>query len=493
VTVLLGLVSTVYFFSWWGEGGRVASPVLAILLVFAALFHWSQLLSSWVIYLAAGRRSAPVAVGPVPDTVDVFVTAYREPPELIERTLRAALAMRGPHRTWLLDDADDPRLQGLAERLGAGYLAREGNADAKAGNLNAALARTDGEIVVTFDADHAPREDFLERTLHRFADPEVGFVQVMLTFENERESWFARAAAESTADFFNPTSIGMDGLGSATLIGSNALFRRSALSSIGGYRPGLAEDLATSIGLHAAGWKSVYVAEPLAPGLAPAGARSWCIQQLKWGRGVFEVMLCDYFRLWPRLRWGQRFAYGVRTTYYWIGLVTVVHMGFTAAVLLGGRSVARVDMGQYLLRLLPLMLAAFSIRLAALHVWRHRDVAVRTQLRALMLVHSSWPLYLQAWLMAVVRLPLGFRLTPKSDQPRDLPLAWIGAQALGVAILAVAAALGWDGAYPLVTIFAATQALPGVECLRQIARATAARQAGATPAMVVGEPSTARR
>ena len=491
--VALGLLTTVYFFSWWGDGGRVTSPLLALLLVCAALYHWSQLLSSWVIYLAAGRRRRTDGCGPLPATVDVFVTAYREPIEMLERTLRAAVAMRGAHRTWLLDDGDELRLRALAQRVGAGYLTRHGNADAKAGNLNAALQRSEGEIVVVFDADHAPCEDFLERTLHRFADPQVGFVQVMLSFANRGAGWFSRAAADSSSDFFNPTSIGMDALGSATLIGTNALIRRRALESIGGYRPGLAEDLATSMALHAEGWESVYVAEPLAPGLAPGGARAWAVQQLKWARGVFEVMLCDYFRLWPRLRWGQRFAYGVRTTYYWIGMVSLLHIIFTAAVLLGGERVARVDLTQYLIHLLPLTLSAFGIRLAALRVWRHHSVPVTAQWKALVLVHSSWPLYAWAWVMALIRVPLGFRLTPKSTVPRETPWAWTAAQVGGVLLLAAAAVVGRDGAYPILALFAAIQAWPAVECLRQILRERWRRPAASPAPLTLGEASAAER
>ncbi|NIM61665.1 MAG: glycosyltransferase, partial [Acidobacteria bacterium] len=95
-----------------------------------------------------------------------------------------------------------------------------GSRDAKAGNINAALRETDADVIVVFDVDHVPEPQFLERSLGYFEDPEIGFVQVMLTFSNGRTSWFARAAGESCFDFFNPTSMGMDRLGSATLIGS---------------------------------------------------------------------------------------------------------------------------------------------------------------------------------------------------------------------------------------------------------------------------------
>jgi cellulose synthase (UDP-forming) len=217
-------------------------------------------------------------------TVDVFVTACGEDPHLIERCLNAACHIDGEHRAWLLDDGADPRLAQMAERLGAGYLTRPDRKDAKAGNINAALVRTTGDVVVIFDIDHVPVPGFLEQTLLFFENPRVGFVQVMLTFSNAQESWVARAAIESSRDFYSATSVGADGVRGATLVGSNALIRRKALESIGGYQPGLAEDLATSMALHAAKWGSVYLRRPLAPGLAPPDLAAWFTQQLKWSR-----------------------------------------------------------------------------------------------------------------------------------------------------------------------------------------------------------------
>jgi hypothetical protein len=51
----------------------------------------------------------------------------------------------------------------------------------------------------------------------------------------------------------------------------------------GGYRPGLAEDLETSLALHARGWKSAYVCEPLAPGM-DKGSRLTHVKTGGWGQ-----------------------------------------------------------------------------------------------------------------------------------------------------------------------------------------------------------------
>jgi cellulose synthase (UDP-forming) len=47
-----------------------------------------------------------------------------------------------PHQTWVLDDGRSNALRDACIDEGVGYLRREGREHAKAGNINAALART---------------------------------------------------------------------------------------------------------------------------------------------------------------------------------------------------------------------------------------------------------------------------------------------------------------------------------------------------------------
>ncbi len=434
ILMLGGLGALLYYYSWWRSPGRIVTPWLALLLAGAAVYTLAQLIASWSLYFAARRRGAP----PPPDiglTVDVFVTACGEPVWLVERSLTAALAIRGQHRTWLLDDADDPELEALAERLGAGYLTREGGEGRKAGNVNAALERTDGDAILIFDVDHVPTPEYLERTLGYLGDPNVGFVQGMLTFYNGEQGFIARAATESSFDYYNPTCMGSDRVGSASLVGTNALIRRKALESIGGYRPGLAEDLATSIALHAASWRSVYVAEPLAPGLSPADATSWFTQQLKWSRGVFELLLTDYPRYFGRLTWGQRLSYLVRMTYYWLGPVVAVHVVFLLALLFGGSGVAKIDFQEYLIHIAPAAVCVLLIRQIAIRFWRHPSVSPSFLWRPWILVPATWPVYTLGWMMALLRMPLSFRATGKTPTAREFPLGWLLPQLVTSALL----------------------------------------------------------
>ena len=434
LSILGGFIALGYYFYWWYAFGGLHSIWYVLLLLAAALYSAVQLVSSWILYWVARQPTSPP---PADDllSIDVFISTYHEPVEMVQRTLQAACALRMEHRTWLLDDGADPALIAIAESCGAGYLTRSDSTDAKAGNLNTALSRTSGDIIAIFDVDHVPCTEFLEQTIGYFSDPQVGFVQVMLTFSNIGDTWVARAAADTSLDYYNPTSLGASEVGGTTLMGSNALIRRKALESIGGYKPGLAEDLATSLALHADGWQSEYVAEPLAPGLAPPDLAAWFTQQLKWSRGVFELLLTVYPRVFSRLTWGQRLSYAVRMTKYWIGPAVAFHLFATIAILIFEDFETRARFHAYLYHLMPLVVFDVIIRHLALRLYSHEEMPKNSLIRAVTLVYATWPIYLVAWIMAVLRLPLGFRSTPKSVSGNLNPL-WLVPQILAIGLLA---------------------------------------------------------
>lgn len=435
-----GITALVFYISWWVSAlnaGQFPKFIYILGLIAALLYTGTQFLGPWIIYMAAcwHKNEQPEPLVEMP-SVDVFIPIYKESYAIVERTLRGASKMRGEHRTWLLDDAPKfdehgiNHMQDLALQLGVEYLPhmeRQGN---KPGNINHALQQTDGDIVVIFDVDHTPEANFLEEALPHFSDPQIGFVQVMLSFRNANDSWVARSAADASLDFYNPTSLGLDALGSATKMGTNILMRRTAIGSLGGYQYGLADDLSTSLALHANGWKSAYVAEPLAPGLIPNDLVSWFTQQLKWARGVFEIQLAEYPKLFSRLTLQEKLSYGVRVTYYWAGPIISLHLAATLFCLFFGTSSLRMAFQNYLLHLIPLGLSGIFIRRYATKRWLHPKVSGSGDLiGATSLVYATWPIYSAAWLMALLRRPLPFILTPK-EKSGVLKLIWLLPQIL---------------------------------------------------------------
>src|SRR5689334_20264451 len=85
-------------------------------------------------------------------TVDIFIPTYNESVEIVRRTVIGARAIDYPCKTvYVLDDGRRPAIRIMAESLGAMYMSRPDNLHAKAGNLNHAVERTDGELIAIFD------------------------------------------------------------------------------------------------------------------------------------------------------------------------------------------------------------------------------------------------------------------------------------------------------------------------------------------------------
>ena len=144
---------------------NAVSVVFAWILLLTEVLGAVELICFFWFYLAEDRHPVQNKAGASLPAVDVMVTTYGEPAALLERTLRACLDMRyeGTFRVWLLDDASRPEMKELAERLQVGYLFRHKHENAKAGNLNSALRKTKAPLIAVFDADMAPRPEFLEK------------------------------------------------------------------------------------------------------------------------------------------------------------------------------------------------------------------------------------------------------------------------------------------------------------------------------------------
>jgi cellulose synthase (UDP-forming) len=301
--------------------------------------------TGWRNRLKAGAR---------PPTIDVFITVYGEAPELVRRTIRAARDMELRHQTWVLDDGNDDRLREICHEERVGYLRRTGNDHAKAGNVNAALARTTGEYVVIFDADHVPEPNFLVDVLPHFQDRAVAFVQSPQYYVN-RVNLVARGSAEAQRIFYELVCPGKNRFNAAFCVGTNVMFRRDALDDIGGISTGSnSEDIWTSLRLHRNGWKSIYVPQVLACGLAPQDVPSYLKQQLRWASGGFEVLLRG--RLFKRksgLTLDQRLQYLFTGTHYLLSIAMLSFMLLPAIYLLFGLSPIRADGWTWALHYVP--------------------------------------------------------------------------------------------------------------------------------------------
>jgi cellulose synthase (UDP-forming) len=235
VLVVLNLVLGAYYLGWrYLYSINWADWPLALALIAAETYSYVDACLFGLAMLRLRVRGEPPPS--LPDaTVDVFITCYNEPVELVRKTVRAAVAIHHPHRTYVLDDGSSAEMQAMAEAEGAGYVVRSldwhgRQRHAKAGNLNNALLQTQGEYILILDADQIPSPEILDRTLGYFREERVAFVQTPQWFYNVPPSDPLGCQAPL---FYGPIQQGKDGWNAAFFCGSNAVLRREALMRMG--------------------------------------------------------------------------------------------------------------------------------------------------------------------------------------------------------------------------------------------------------------------
>jgi cellulose synthase (UDP-forming) len=420
----LGAVSLLRLADWWFRAEHVGQPVLFAALSLAFWYGMSRVVLGWINYAAITRP--PDRVAPPGLSVAIFTTSSPgEPLGMFEKTLAACARIRYPHRTYLLDDTRDPRFREVALRHGAIWLELVGIPGAKAGKINRALELTAEEYILVLDPDHLPFSEILDRVLGHFSEPTVGFVQVAQAYYNQGRSFTARGAAEQTYAFYGPGQMGLQGHGAAVAIGANCTFRRSALTGIGGHGVGLAEDLVTAIRLHAAGWRSVYLPEIVSRGLVPEDLGSFYKQQLKWSRGVYEVVFAELPRLFGKLRWRQRLSYLAIGTYYGFGITMPIFLVFPYLYLWAGVQPAAMRFGEFLGYAAPVGVLGVAMYLFVQR-WLADPGAERgTHWRGLMLKLACWPVYFLGTVLAIVRAEIPYIPTAKQAvRGRFFRLGW---------------------------------------------------------------------
>ena len=243
----------------------------------------------------ADKYSKAVIQGTYTPSVDILIPTYNEPDFILKRTVMGCQALDYDRKKiYLLDDTRRSEIKKLAQELGCNYLVRPDNSHAKAGNLNHAIARTNGELIVVFDADFVPTRNFLTRTIGFFQNPKIALVQTPQSFYNSdpiaRNLGLEDTLTSEEEVFYRQTQPIKDGAGSVVCAGTSFVTRRSALQEIGCFvTDSLSEDYFTGIGLSAQGYELVYLDEKLSAGLAAESISAHIDQRLRWVRGTLQA------------------------------------------------------------------------------------------------------------------------------------------------------------------------------------------------------------
>lgn len=234
-------------------------------------------------------------------SVDVFICTCGEDPMVVENTIVHAMFLDYPSdriNVHVLDDRDSPEIHQAALRWGANYISRPNRGwMKKAGNLHFGYAQTDGDLILVLDADFAVRPDFLHHTLPYFDDDKLGILQTPQYFRVSDDNWVERGAAAQQEQFYRVGMRARDTHGGAICVGTNAVYRRSALDERGGMALlEHSEDIFTGMKVIDAGYRVDYLPLPLAAGSAPDSAAALASQQYRWARGNFALAGTPLFK-----------------------------------------------------------------------------------------------------------------------------------------------------------------------------------------------------
>lgn len=380
------------------------------------------------------ERDAALWLGTREILVDVFVTVYGEDLDTVRRTVGAAVAMRGAHRTWVLDDGRSDAVRDVAAELDAWYVRRLSANGAKAGNVNHALSIAKGELFAIFDADFVPDPDFLLETVPFFVDENVAFVQTPQAYGN-LHTVMARGAAYMQTVFYRFVQRGRNRFNASFCVGTNVIFRRSAIDDIGGiHTDSKSEDVWTALALHERGWRSVYIPDVLAVGDAPETIEAYSKQQLRWATGGFEILL-THNPLSPRRRLtgDQRIQYLVTATFYLTGICPLL-------LLLVPPLEIFFDLRPMNLAITPLTWALYYLGFYAVQILLAWFVVGSFRWETLTLATVSFPIYAKALWNVVTGKDVGWHVTGTASQRS--PFEFIVPQIVFFVFLALTSVVG---------------------------------------------------
>ncbi len=314
---------------------------------------------------------------------------------------------------------------------------------AKAGNLNYAIfsGETFGEFILTLDADHIPKPQFLQRVLPYFYTYNLfigKYEQNRIAFVQTRQDFYNIPPGDPFGHranlFYGPLQQGKDGMNAAFYTGTNAVLRREALISvglqnfsdefakdekrlnefqlIGGVSSNsITEDMNTAMRLHGAGWKSIYHNELLAEGLAPDDLSSTLKQRLRWAQGTIQVLVRENPLTKPGLTFWQRLQYFKTMYSYFSGFATLIFIACPIIYFFTDIIPVKTYGPDFVIHFFPafiinrLTFLAATWGIPAREVWRSEQYAI-----------ALFPLLIQAVLSVFTGQKLSFQVTPKQRQ-----------------------------------------------------------------------------
>jgi cellulose synthase/poly-beta-1,6-N-acetylglucosamine synthase-like glycosyltransferase len=206
----------------------------------------------------------------------------------------------------VLDDSTDETKDIIAKKvaevaargINIQHIHRVDRTGYKAGALDAAMDRVEGEFIAIFDADFVPDKNFLKRTMPYFKDG-IGVVQTRWGHLNKSYSLLTELQAFGLNGHF---AIEQGGRNASehfiNFNGTAGVWRKACIEDAGGWEHDtITEDLDLSYRAQMRGWKFKYLEDVESPAELPITMSALKSQQHRWMKGGAEV----FIKMWKSL------------------------------------------------------------------------------------------------------------------------------------------------------------------------------------------------
>jgi cellulose synthase/poly-beta-1,6-N-acetylglucosamine synthase-like glycosyltransferase len=277
------------------------------------IFYYSCVQMTLAVAYVRNRKKKKAEIKPVYDpkttpSVTVQLPMFNEMyvAERIIDTIAEFDYPRDRFQIQVLDDSTDETKDIIAVKvaevaargINIQHIHRTDRTGYKAGALDKAMDRVEGEFIAIFDADFVPDKDFLKRTMPYFKDG-IGVVQTRWGHLNKTYSLLTELQAFGLNGHFAIEQGGRTANGHfINFNGTAGIWRKTCIEDAGGWEHDtITEDLDLSYRAQMKGWVFKYLEDVEAPAELPITMSALKSQQHRWMKGGAEV----FIKMWKRI------------------------------------------------------------------------------------------------------------------------------------------------------------------------------------------------
>lgn len=311
----------------------------------------------------------------------IIVPSHGTPFSILKQTLEGTLKINySNYEIIVSDNGQDPQvtkqLKIYCEKNKILFFHKQDLRGFKAGNINAVLDKTTGELIVIIDSDHIPVPELLNEFSKAMNDKSIGYVQTKVSYRNTQRIYQA-ANSILYSQFYEVFETAKDPRGVVLFNGTTGCFRKDILVEVEGFsEDSLIEDIDTSIKILIKGYQGRYIDFVGSYGLVPESAKKQVSQLWRWTHGA-----CTLIRLRtrsilasPNLGWKKKFELILNVMAFFAGTSLIFLVGTLAVMIVGNYSFLRIEFfGYHSGFLMPTLVGIsyiFSIILAI--IWEER-------------------------------------------------------------------------------------------------------------------------